>query len=205
MKGYRPDQLSVAIAQSQSLRSEIDTSFMDIRSALAQTSAGSADLQPYFSPTSALRMGILKYLCVAISSYIESTTRVIFRQFASASSHAYVSEFVAAMFGNLQNAKLDNIYEAAGFFHPSWKTNLQNCIQTSSFAGTPHPIDVLVRLKNGIAHNLTYSVPSFSDIHDYYHEVVRVLLFLENQCGGALPIVTVASPVPIVDQALNCH
>lgn len=123
-----------------------------------------------------------RYLCVMAAGFLERSLQAIYSDFASGSSSPNAARFVSNRLGRVTNPNSETFLEIASAFNPAWRTELESLFDDDSHL-TKGAINSIMSARNGIAHGKTTTI-TVARVREYLDRSVKVLEFIENQCGG---------------------
>jgi hypothetical protein len=122
---------------------------------------------------------LVKYLCVAVSGFLETSVREIYSDYAQNKAHKYVANYVAIKLRRFSSPKIGNILDLAACFSQNWRDELEKAIDEKDIR---FAIDGLVDDRHNIAHGVDVGV-TFGHIKEYYVKAVDLVKLIEEQCN----------------------
>ncbi len=130
------------------------------------------------SPDAEVQSHWARYLCVLVSGHIETSVRIILRNYAKNRATPEVVNFVDTTLNKLPNPKMEVLSDLTRSFNADWATSLE-----VSTKGQLHDhINSLVGNRNDIAHGKN-SVVSMARIKEYYASAKKVINFIDELYG----------------------
>ena len=122
-----------------------------------------------------------RYLCVVVAGFLEYGLRTIYVDFAERSASPQVARFASRTIRRIRNPNAERFLQTAGYFNPRWRDELQEFFLEDSNE-TKDVIDSIMSARNRIAHGGSAQV-TVSSAREYLNHSVKVLEFIEKQCG----------------------
>ena len=124
-----------------------------------------------FSTDTDLQSHWARYLCILVSGFLETSVRIIYREYAKSKATPQVANFV-------QNPKMEKILQLTGLFSKEWANELR--LETEG--ELKDAVDSIANNRNQIAHGGSVGI-SYSQIKSYYDRAIEVIELIENQCS----------------------
>jgi hypothetical protein len=132
-----------------------------------------------FSGDTYLQSHWARYLCISVSGFLETSVRIIYREYAKKSkAPPEVANFVEEKLKNFQNPNMDKILQLTGGFSKEWASELR--LQTDGELKAA--VESISNNRNQIAHGGSVAI-SYSHIKSYYERAIKVIELIENQCS----------------------
>jgi hypothetical protein len=122
---------------------------------------------------------LVKYLCVVVSGFIETSVREIYSDYAQNKAHKYVANYVATKLKRFSSPKIKNILGLAACFSQNWRDELEKAVNEKDIR---FAIDGLVDDRHHIAHGEDVGV-TFGHIREYYAKAIDLVKLIEQQCN----------------------
>lgn len=126
------------------------------------------ELQAHFS----------RYLCVLVAGFLETSIRRFYSLYARNSASPAVAHFVEVHLKWFQNPTCGKICDVARAFDPAWETQFQQATEGE----LKDAIESIMANRHNIAHGGNTGI-SYVTIKNYYERSIKVLDFIERQCG----------------------
>lgn len=120
-----------------------------------------------------------RYLCVLSSGFLENALKDIYACYARACSSPTVANYVESTLRKIQNPKANKFLETAKSFNREWEQDLTEFLESD---GNKEAIDAIMSNRHLIAHGKNSNI-TLVRLKDYLTKSVRVIEFIENQCG----------------------
>lgn len=131
-----------------------------------------------FSTDTDLQSHWARYLCILVSGFLETSVRIIYREYAKKKAIPQVANFVEGKLEDFQNPKMEKILQLTGLFSKEWENQLRR--QTEG--ELKDAVDSIANNRNQIAHGGSVGI-SYLQIKDYYERAIKVIELIENQCS----------------------
>lgn len=131
-----------------------------------------------FSADTYLQSHWASYLCILVSGFLETSVRIIYREYAKDKATEQVANFVVRKLEDFQNPKMEKILQLTGLFSTEWANDLR--IETEG--ELKDAVDSIANNRNKIAHGDSVGI-SYSQIKSYYERAIKVIELIENQCS----------------------
>ena len=119
-----------------------------------------------------------RYLCILVSGFLETSVRIIYREYAKDKAIPQVANFVEGKLQDFQNPKMEKILQLTGLFDKDWANDLR-CKTEGELKDA---VDSIANNRNKIAHGDSVGI-SYSQIKGYYERAIKVIELIENQCS----------------------
>lgn len=119
-----------------------------------------------------------RYLCILVSGFLETSVRIIYREYAKSKATPQVANFVEGKLEDFQNPKMEKILQLTGLFSKEWADELR--LKTKD--ELKDAVDSIANNRNQIAHGGSVGI-SYSQIKSYYDRAIEVIELIENQCS----------------------
>lgn len=126
-----------------------------------------------------LRAHWARYLCVLSSGFLENSLKEIYGKYARTRSDETVGNYVERALISVRNPKANRFVDTAGAFNRAWEPSLANFLDSD---GNREAIDAIMANRHLIAHGKDSNI-TLVQLKDYLARSVRVLEFIEDQCG----------------------
>jgi len=120
-----------------------------------------------------------RYICVLAAGFMERSLSAIYVEYIRTNSAGPISKHGQFYAERVPNAKAEQFVEIAKRFDPAWGQALDDFLAED---GRKDAIDSIVNNRNLIAHGGDSGI-TVARVADYLDKCVRVLEFIENQCG----------------------
>lgn len=131
-----------------------------------------------FSADTYLQSHWARYLCVLVSGFLETSVRIIYREYAKDKAIPQVANFVEGKLQDFQNPKMEKILQLTGLFDKDW----ENDLRCKTEGELKDAVDSIANNRNKIAHGDSVGI-SYSQIKGYYERAIKVIELIENQCS----------------------
>lgn len=131
-----------------------------------------------FSTDTDLQSHWARYLCILVSGFLETSVRIIYREYAKKKATPQVANFVEGKLEDFQNPKMEKILQLTGLFSKEWANELR--LETEG--ELKDAVDSIANNRNQIAHGGSVGI-SYSQIKSYYDRAIEVIELIENQCS----------------------
>jgi hydroxylamine reductase (hybrid-cluster protein) len=131
-----------------------------------------------FSGDTYLESHWARYLCILVSGFLETSVRIIYREYAKKKATPEVANFVEEKLKNFQNPNMDKILQLTGGFSKEWASELR--FQTDGELKAA--VESISNNRNQIAHGVSVGI-TYSQIKSYYDRAIKVIELIENQCN----------------------
>lgn len=131
-----------------------------------------------FSTDTDLQSHWARYLCILVSGFLETSVRIIYREYARKKATPQVANFVEGKLEDFQNPKMEKILQLTGLFSKEWANELR--LETEG--ELKDAVDSIANNRNQIAHGGSVGI-SHSQIKSYYDRAIEVIELIENQCS----------------------
>ena len=131
-----------------------------------------------FSEDTDLQSHWARYLCILVSGFLETSVRIIYREYAKSKATPQVANFVVGKLEDFQNPKMEKILQLTGLFSTDWANELR--LETDG--ELKDAVDSIANNRNQIAHGGSVGI-SYSQIQSYYERAIKVIELIENQCS----------------------
>jgi len=131
-----------------------------------------------FSEDTYLQSHWARYLCILVSGFLETSVRIIYREYAKSKATPQVANFVEGKLKDFQNPKMDKIFQLTGLFSKEWENDLRRDTE----GALKDAVDSIANNRNNIAHGGSVGI-SYSQIKSYYDRAIKVIELIENQCN----------------------
>lgn len=131
-----------------------------------------------FSADTDLQSHWARYLCILVSGFLETSVRIIYREYAKSKATPQVANFVEGKLEDFQNPKMEKILQLTGLFSKEWANELR--LETEG--ELKDAVDSIANNRNQIAHGGSVGI-SYSQIKSYYDRAIEVIELIENQCS----------------------
>ena len=131
-----------------------------------------------FSTDTDLQSHWARYLCILVSGFLETSVRIIYREYAKSKATPQVANFVEGKLEDFQNPKMEKILQLTGLFSKEWANELR--LETEG--ELKDAVDSIAHNRNQIAHGGSVGI-SYSQIKSYYDRAIEVIELIENQCS----------------------
>ena len=131
-----------------------------------------------FSADTYLQSHWARYLCILVSGFLETSVRIIYREYAKSKATPQVANFVEGKLEDFQNPKMEKILQLTGLFSKEWANELR--LETEG--ELKDAVDSIAHNRNQIAHGGSVGI-SYSQIKSYYDRAIEVIELIENQCS----------------------
>lgn len=131
-----------------------------------------------FSADTYLQSHWARYLCISVSGFLETSVRIIYREYAKSKAIPQVANFVEGKLEDFQNPKMEKILQLTGGFSKEWASELR--LKTDD--ELKDAVDSIAHNRNQIAHGGSVGI-SYSQIKSYYERAIKVIELIENQCS----------------------
>lgn len=132
-----------------------------------------------FSADTYLQSHWARYLCISVSGFLETSVRIIYREYAKSTAPPLVANFVEEKLKNFQNPNMDKILQLTGGFSKEWANELR--LKTEG--ELKDAVESISNNRNQIAHGGSVGI-SYSQIKSYYDRAIKVIELIENQCSN---------------------
>lgn len=122
-----------------------------------------------------------RYTCILVAGFLENAIAEVYSEFAKRQCSARVARYVSARVSRIQNPKSYRFIEVADAFDKSWGDTLSEFLDQE---GRRDAIDGIMNVRNNVAHGKDTGI-TVARVKDYLEHSVRVVEFLEVQCGLA--------------------
>jgi hypothetical protein len=78
-----------------------------------------------FSEDTDLQSHWARYLCILVSGFLETSVRIIYREYAKSKATPQVANFVVGKLEDFQNPKMEKILQLTGLFSTDWANELR--------------------------------------------------------------------------------
>jgi len=119
-----------------------------------------------------------RYLCILVSGYLETSVREIYSEYSRKRANINVANYVSSRLERFQSPKMEPILQLTRAFNPQWAEQLK--IETEG--ELKDSVDSIVADRHNIAHGRDSGI-TYSRIHDYYRNAVKVIELIEKQCS----------------------
>ena len=127
------------------------------------------------SPDAEVQSHWARYLCVLVSGHIETSVRIILRNYAKNRATPEVVNFVDATLNRFPNPTMEALSNLARSFNAEWATSLEGFTD-----GQLHDhINSLISNRNMIAHGGASGV-SMVRVKEYYASAKKVINFIDG-------------------------
>lgn len=126
-----------------------------------------------------LRAHWARYLCVLSSGFLENALKDIYSHYARSCSNSSVGNYVESTLGRVQNPKASRFLETARSFNREWGQDLAKFLDSD---GNREAIDAIMSNRHLIAHGKDSNI-TLARLKEYLGKSVKVLEFIEDQCG----------------------
>lgn len=126
-----------------------------------------------------IKSGFVSFLCVRISVYIESSVKIILREYVRSNTgdSPYIANFVNWQLEFTMNPKRSRILDLVERFNPSWKQSLDEFI----VGELDQSLGTVVSNRNKIAHGENV-VMTAGQIRKYFEDAQRIVEFIYEVC-----------------------
>jgi len=131
-----------------------------------------------FSADTYLQSHWARYLCILVSGFLETSVRIIYREYAKNKAIQQVGNFVEGKLEDFQNPKMEKIIQLTGLFSKEWENELRRETEGELKAA----VDSIANNRNQIAHGGSVRM-TYIDIKRYYERAIKVIELIENQCS----------------------
>ena len=131
-----------------------------------------------FSTDTDLQSHWARYLCILVSGFLETSVRIIYREYAKSKATPQVANFVEGKLEDFQNPKMEKILQLTGLFSKEWANELR--LETEG--ELKDAVDSIANNRNQIAHGGSVGI-SYSQIKSYYDRAIEVIELIESQCS----------------------
>lgn len=131
-----------------------------------------------FSADTYLQSHWARYLCILVSGFLETSVRIIYREYAKDKAIPQVANFVEGKLQDFQNPKMEKILQLTGLFSKEWENDLRR----ETEGELKDAVDSIANNRNQIAHGGSVGI-SYSQIKSYYDRAIKVIELIENQCS----------------------
>jgi ElaB/YqjD/DUF883 family membrane-anchored ribosome-binding protein len=132
-----------------------------------------------FSADTYLQSHWARYLCISVSGFLETSVRIIYREYAKSKAIPQVANFVEGKLEDFQNPKMEKILQLTGGFSKEWASDLR--LKTDG--ELKDAVDSIAHNRNQIAHGGSVGM-TYRQIKDYYDRAIKVIELIENQCSN---------------------
>ena len=101
-----------------------------------------------FSTDTDLQSHWARYLCILVSGFLETSVRIIYREYARKKATPQVANFVEGKLEDFQNPKMEKILQLTGLFSKEWANELR--LETEG--ELKDAVDSIANNRNQIAH-----------------------------------------------------
>lgn len=119
------------------------------------------------------------YLCVLVAGFMENAIGEIYSEYARRSANEHIANYVTSTVLRIQNPKAQRFLETARAFRPLWADELEKFLGED---GRKEAIDAIMANRHLIAHGRDAGI-TVARVKEYLNKCVKVIEFLENQCG----------------------
>jgi hypothetical protein len=127
-----------------------------------------------------LRAHWARYICVLSSGFfLENSLKEVYSCYARSCSAPAVGDYVEAQLERVQNPKASRFVETAQTFNKQWANDLTVFLDED---GRKEAIDAIMANRHQIAHGKDSGI-TLARVSDYLAKSVRVVEFIESQCG----------------------
>lgn len=117
-----------------------------------------------------VRSHLARYLCILTSGYIESSIKIILRDFFNTNSSPKVANHCNTSIKNISNLKTEKISQLLNSFSSDWKDEFDGCISDKE----RDAVDSVVANRHLIAHGNNVGV-SYIQIREWYKTIKIVI------------------------------
>jgi hypothetical protein len=121
-----------------------------------------------------LRAHWARYICVLSSGFLENSLKEVYAYYARSCSAPAVGDYVEAQLERVQNPKASRFIE-----NKQWANDLTAFLEED---GRKEAIDAIMANRHQIAHGKDSGI-TLARVSDYLSKSVRVIEFIESQCG----------------------
>jgi HEPN superfamily RiboL-PSP-like protein len=126
-----------------------------------------------------LQAHLAKYLCIAVSGFLENSLRAIYREYSARKSQRNVANYVDVQLDGFMNPSMEKILTLAGSFSSKWRQELEIEIKEDNIKES---VDGLVAIRNQLAHGESVGI-TFRSVKRQYSDVFRLIEMIQNQCN----------------------
>jgi hypothetical protein len=126
-----------------------------------------------------LRAHWARYICVLSSGFLENAVKDIYSRYARGCSPPAIGDYVSSALARIQNPKSGRFLEVAVAFNKDWADELTNFLEDE---GRGDAIDAIMSNRHLIAHGKNSNI-SLARITEYLNKSVKVIDYIEEQCG----------------------
>lgn len=123
-----------------------------------------------------LQNELARYICIRISGLIETTVRDCYVEYVKSRCAPDVAQYVGQQLKRFQNPDMDKLIDLARGFNEKWSSELENIDSEIKEA-----VISVVATRNSVAHGGDQGIRLIT-VGGYYHQVIRLLLIIQNQC-----------------------
>ncbi len=120
-----------------------------------------------------------KYLCVLVAGFLENAIEDVYSRFVMSAASEPVQNYAISRLSTIQNPKTGRFIEVAQSFKKSWGEELEIFVNED---GRREAIDSIMQNRHQIVHG-QHSGVTLARVRDYLRKSLRVIEFLEAQCG----------------------
>ncbi len=131
-----------------------------------------------FSADTYLQSHWARYLCILVSGFLETSVRIIYRDYAKNKATPQIANFVEGKLEDFQNPKMEKILQLTGLFSKEWENDLRR----ETEGELKDAVDSIANNRNQIAHGGSVGI-SYSQIKSYYDRAIKVIELIENLCS----------------------
>jgi len=131
-----------------------------------------------FSADTYLQSHWARYLCILVSGFLETSVRIIYREYAKKKAIPQIANFVEGKLEDFQNPKMEKILQLTGLFNKDWENDLRR----ETEGELKDAVDSIANNRNKIAHGDSVGI-GYIQIKAYYERAIKVIELIENQCS----------------------
>lgn len=120
-----------------------------------------------------------RYLCVLVAGLLENAVPELYSSFAASKSSPAVARYVSRSLERVRTPKASRFLEVATSFNDAWSKELEIFLEEE---GRRDAIDAVVNNRHLIAHGGQSNI-TLAGLEMYFRKVIKVLEFIETQCG----------------------
>ena len=126
-----------------------------------------------------IKSGFVSFLCVRISVYVESSVKIILREYVRSrtGNRPYIANFVNRHLNVTINPRRSRILDLFERFNPIWMHNLDSFI----VGELDNSLGAVVSNRNNIAHGENV-VMTATEVHKYFNDVQHIVEFIYEMC-----------------------
>lgn len=127
-----------------------------------------------------IKSGYVSFLCVRISVYVESSIRIILREYVRSETgdSSYISNFVNRHLNVTMNPRRGRILEIFERFSPNWKQSLDTFI----VGELDNSLGAVVSNRNKIAHAENVMMTP-QEVRKYFADVQQIVEYIYHMCA----------------------